>query len=141
MRVLRTRGPTRIDIGIMEKLLNVVDNPLFEVSRISSEQANPRDRFVDGRFMTGPDSSDDVTQQEAAYAIGLDVGNRAVLFAIPSGHFARRAIRNAITNQDVAQAEDVTAQDAETAPVCERQEITALGTHNRRVALPHGRFT
>ena len=48
MRVLRTRGPTRIDIGIMEKLLNVVDNPLFEVSRIISEQANPRDRFVDG---------------------------------------------------------------------------------------------
>ncbi len=136
--MLRTRGPTRIDEAIMEKLLNVVDDPLFESSPINSEQADPRDRFVDGRFIIAPDRLDNVTHQKPAYAIRLDGGNRALLFPIPSGRLAGRAIRDTVANQDVAPAEDLTAQEAEAAPVCACEEVTALGAPTRSVTRPHG---
>jgi hypothetical protein len=46
MGMLRTRGPARIYKRVVQRLLNVVNNPLFEVGCIISEHPDPGDRLL-----------------------------------------------------------------------------------------------
>jgi len=119
IRMLWTRWPARINERVMETLLNVVNNTLLEVGRIITEYSDPSDRFLDGRLVTAPDSFNEIMHKEPKHAICVSLGNQ--VFPTPSGDIARRAVRYAVPNQDVAPTENLMAQDAETAPSVERQ--------------------
>ena len=133
--MLWTRWPARIHERVMETLLNVVNNTLLEVSWIISEYSDPSDCFLDGWLLTAPESFNEIMHKEPKHAICVSLGNQ--IFPTPSGDIARRAVRYAVPNQDVAPAEDLMAHDAETAPGVERQYITALRTGTGSVTLPH----
>jgi hypothetical protein len=50
--VVGTRWPARIDERVMQILLHVVYDPLFEIRRIVHEHPDAADRLVHDRFMT-----------------------------------------------------------------------------------------
>ena len=133
--MLWTCRPARIYERVVNKLLNVVNNTLLEVGRIIGEYSDPSDRFLDGWLLTASDSFDEIMQQEPKHATCVSFGNQ--VFPTPSGDIARRAVRYAVPNQDVAPAQDLMADDAEAAPSIEREQITALRTGTGSGTLPH----
>jgi hypothetical protein len=46
IRMLGTCWPARVDKCVVQKLLNVVNDPLLEIRRIVSEHSNAADRFL-----------------------------------------------------------------------------------------------
>lgn len=74
IRMLRTRRPARIDERVVETLLNIVNHTPFEVDRIVGEQPGSSDRFLDGRLLTRPDRSCQITPKEPTYALSVCLG-------------------------------------------------------------------
>jgi hypothetical protein len=68
-----------------------------------------------------PDRLDDIMLKEPKHTIGLNLGDRAVLFPTPADAIARGAVCHAMANHDVACAEEAKAHDAQATPLVECQ--------------------
>src|SRR5436190_23728105 len=135
MRVLGTWRPARIDKCVVQPLLNVFDNSQLEVNRIIAELPNPGGRLFQLRFVTRPDRLDEISSKESKHPVHLALGD--LLFPTAPNDIAGRTVGHAVANRDVAGAKELTAHDAEVAPVGKRQLLLALSTRGGPVNLPH----
>ena len=71
VRVLGTRRPGRVDKGVMEKLLNVVNNPLFEVFWFISEHSNAGNRLFYRGFVATPNGLREIMGKQANHTLGV----------------------------------------------------------------------
>lgn len=138
--MLGTCRPARIHESVVEKLLNVVNNPLFEVLCVISEHSDASNRLLHGRFVSTPNGLNEIVPKQAHQTVCVHLGNWPFLFPTSSDYIARRAVCYAITNLNVALAKDLMTHDAQAAPPIERERIAAFRTSNGSVNLPHDWF-
>src|SRR4051794_16835716 len=107
IRMLWTRRPAGVDKGVVQKLLNVVNNLLFEDFRVINEHADTSSRLLHGELVTWPDGFIDVVAKKADKAAHGVLGNRPLFSATPANWRARRAVRHAMTNLNVTPAKQL----------------------------------
>lgn len=67
--MLGARRPARVDKSVMEKLLNVVNNPLFEILWIISEHSNSGNRLLYRWFVATSNGLHDIMLEQATHTI------------------------------------------------------------------------
>ena len=68
--MLWTGRPTRVDEGIVQILLNVVNHPPLEFRRVIGEHSNAAGRLLNRRFMARADRLLKISRQESHYPVG-----------------------------------------------------------------------
>lgn len=69
IRVLGACRPTRVDERVMEKLLDVVDDTLFEIAWVIREHPNARNRLLDRPFMAPTNGRLEIPGEQASYTL------------------------------------------------------------------------
>ena len=138
VRVLGALRPTRVDEGVMQKLLHVVNNPLFEINWILREHAQAGNRFSHHLLMARTEGRNEILFKQESHTLCVRRGDRTLLFPAPSEFLAGRAIRHAIANDHVTPAEHLKADDAKAEIVQRPRTLPALRADKRGVTLPHG---
>lgn len=65
----RTGGPARIDKRVMDKLLNLVDNPLFKVLWIGTGHPEASNRLTHRCFVPAPNGLHEIAVEQANHAV------------------------------------------------------------------------
>jgi hypothetical protein len=139
IRVLGTRRPARIDKGVMKTLLNIVHNPLLEISWVFAEHSEAGSGLRHDRLGTGSDGLDESMLKQANDSVRISLRDWAVGFSALSHFLARRAVRYPVPNHNMTRAEHIRTNDAHTAEVVEcPKRLPACEADNRGVTLPHG---
>ena len=134
-----TGRPARIHKGVVEKLLNVVNNLLFEVLWTISEYPDASHCLLDDRLVIAPNGLEEIVPEQANQTLGVRLANRAIFFPISPDFLARPTVRDSIADPNVARAKDLLTDDAHAARVIERDRLVATRTDTGSVTLPHAR--
>jgi hypothetical protein len=110
--MLGTRRPARIHERVMEILLNIIDNLLFELFRIVTEHAASSNRLLDRRLVVLPKSHEKVVAEQPDQTVRVRLRDGAFFFPATSDFIARCAVRDAVANLNVALAEHLSTDDA-----------------------------
>jgi len=136
MWMLWTCRPARIDEGIVQILLHVVNDSLLELRRIVGRHANEAGRSLHRRFVRAAYCVQKIPLQQPHYTVHVRLRDRPVVLSFHSGRLARCAVCDSVTNDDVVAAEPLKANDAN-ASIEALNEFIALSTGQGRINLPH----
>ena len=134
--VFGTSRPTRVGEAVVHELLHVVNDALFEVCGIGSEQASSGDRLFDRGLVSRSNGVCEVNHEQATQTVRVRSRHRALLFYAWAGPDARAAIRHTLLNDEVSPAEQLTTNDAEIA-IERPKNLSTFEASSRLVNGPH----
>lgn len=96
MRVLRAPWPRRVSERVVHVLLDVVDDPLFEIGGVVAEETHARRGLFHHGLVASADGALEILLNEPDHAAFVSVRHAAGLFSNPPRLLARSTIRHTL---------------------------------------------
>jgi hypothetical protein len=100
MRMRGAPGPRRVDEGVVQFLLNLVDDPLLEVGCVIAEQANARCDLLDDLFVPSADCVFEIPTEKVHNPRVVGVWDAGLLESSPP-LLTPTAVRHPLSDRDV----------------------------------------
>jgi hypothetical protein len=130
--MIRAARPARVHEGVVDALLDVIDNAMLEIARVA-ELADARRSLFDDHFMARSDRVHQIAREKADDTRFLCRRDAACLFANAPRLLAGGTVRNAFPDHQVTTAEQLVTQDAEPPPLA-RKGCGAFGARERHTS-------
>jgi hypothetical protein len=113
VRVIWASWPGRVNECIVQRLLNILDNPTFEIVRAFAEEENARRGLLGDPEVTGPDCAFKIACQEADDSRLVVCRDGTFAFSDAPRFLARITVRDTLPDPQVTAAENLSAKDTD----------------------------